>query len=162
MSLISFLFFQSYKKRNKITYSITYNIKIAKLKKKYLKQYFQCYDYSQQYFFIFCCNTIFLGKQTLLTAMTSFPMLRYCVANLFHCLTIINIIINIAFLFYIMNKKIYSITYRLRKKNQGKRRGGKTKMEASYELTLSLVKKKNTSHFWRKGNRKSPYKGCQG
>ena len=36
--------------------------------------------------------------------MTSFPMLRYCVANLFHCLTIINIIIIIiAFLFYNMN-----------------------------------------------------------
>ena len=87
--------------------------------------------------------------------MTSFPMLRYCVANLFHCLTIINIIINIAFLFYIMNKKIYSITYRLRKKNQGKRRGGKTKMEASYELILSLIKK-NTSHFWRKGKQKKP------
>ena len=45
-----------------------------------------------------------------------------------------------------MNKKIFSITYRLRKKNQGKRRGGKTKMEASYELILSLIKK-NTSHF---------------
>lgn len=59
-----------------------------------------------------------------------------------------------------MNKKIYNITYRLRKKNQGKRRGGKTKMEASYELILSLIKE-NTSHFL-KGNRKSPYKGCQG
>ena len=59
-----------------------------------------------------------------------------------------------------MNKNIYSITYRLRKKNQGKRRGGKTKMEASYELILSLIKK-NTSHFWRKGNRKSPYKGVR-
>ena len=68
-------------------------------------------------------------------------MLRYCVANLFHCLTIINIIITIAFLFYNMNKKIFSITYGLRKKNQGKRRGGKTKMEASYELTWSLIKK---------------------
>lgn len=155
MSLIYFLFFQSYKKRNKITYSITYNIKIAKLKKKYLKQYFQCYDYSQQYFLIFCCNTVFLGKQTLLTAMTSFPMLRYCVVNLFHCLTIINIIINIAFLFYNMIKKIFSITYGLRKKNQGKRRGGKTKTEASYELILSLIKK-NTSHFWRKGKQKKP------
>lgn len=158
MSLISFLFFQSYKKRNKITYSITYNIKIAKLKKKYLKQYFQCYDYSQQYFFIFCCNAIFLGKQTLLTAMTSFTMLRYCVDNLFHCLTIINIIITIAFLFYNMNKKIYSITYRLRKKNQGKRRGGKTKMEASYELILSLIKKKHIA-FLKKGKQKKPISG---
>ena len=89
-------------------------------------------------------------------------MLRYCVANLFHCLTIINIIINIAFLFYSMNKKIYSITYRLRKKNQGKRRGGKTKMEASYELILSLIKKKTHRIFEERGNRKSPYKGCQG
>ena len=59
--------------------------------------------------------------------MTSFPMLRYCVANLFHCLTIINIIINIAFLFYNMNKKIYSITYRLRKKN--KERGEEEKQK---------------------------------
>ena len=34
-------------------------------------------------------------------------MLRYCVANLFHCLTIINIIIIIiiALLFYNKNKK---------------------------------------------------------
>ena len=32
-------------------------------------------------------------------------MLRYYVANLFHCLTIININIIIAFLFYNMNKK---------------------------------------------------------
>ena len=90
--------------------------------------------------------------------MTSFPMLRYCVVNLFHCLTIINIIINIAFLFYNMNKKIYSITYRLRKKNQGKRRGGKTKMEASYELTLSLVKKKHIA-FLKKGKLKKPISG---
>ena len=59
--------------------------------------------------------------------MTSFPMLRYCVVNLFHCLTIINIIINIAFLFYNMNKKIYSITYRLRKKT--KERGEEEKQK---------------------------------
>lgn len=46
-----FFIFSIIQKRNKITYSITYNIKIAKLKKKNLKQYFQCYDYPQQYFF---------------------------------------------------------------------------------------------------------------
>lgn len=88
-------------------------------------------------------------------------MLRYCVANLFHCLTIINIIINIAFLFYNMNKKIYNITYRLRKKNQGKRRGGKTKMEASYELILSLIKKKHIAFFEERKTEKAHIRGVR-
>lgn len=88
-------------------------------------------------------------------------MLRYCVANLFHCLTIINIIINIAFLFYNMNNKIFSITYRLRKKNQGKRRGGKTKMEASYELILSLIKKKTHRIFEERETEKAHIRGVR-
>lgn len=160
MSLIYFLFFQSYKKRNKITYSITYNIKTAKLKKKYLKQYFQCYDYSQQYFFIFCCNTIFLGKQTLITAMTSFTMLRYYVANLFHCLTIINIIIIIAFLFYNMNKKIYNITYRLRKKPSKEERR-KNKNGGKLWINIKLSKKKTHRIFEERKTEKGHIRGVR-
>ena len=88
-------------------------------------------------------------------------MLRYYVANLFHCLTIINIIIIIAFLFYNMNKKIYNITYRLRKKPSKEERR-KNKNGGKLWINIKLSKKKNTSHFWRKENRKRPYQGCQG
>ena len=87
--------------------------------------------------------------------MTSFPMLRYCVANLFHCLTIINIIINIAFLFYNINKKIYNITYRLRKKKPRKEERRKNKNGGKLWINIKLNKRKHIA-FLKKGKQKKP------
>ena len=87
--------------------------------------------------------------------MTSFTMLRYYVANLFHCLTIINIIIIIAFLFYNMNKKIYNITYRLRKKPSKEERR-KNKNGGKLWINIKLSKKKKHIAFLKKGKQKKP------
>ena len=83
-------------------------------------------------------------------------MLRYYVANLFHCLTIINIIIIIiAFLFYNMNKKIYNITYRLRKKPSKEERR-KNKNGGKLWINIKLSKKKKHIAFLKKGKQKKP------
>ena len=87
-------------------------------------------------------------------------MLRYYVANLFHCLTIINIIIIIAYLFYNMNKKIYNITYRLRKKPRKEERR-KNKNGGKLWINIKLNKKKHIA-FLKKGKQKKAISGVSG
>ena len=87
-------------------------------------------------------------------------MLRYYVANLFHCLTIINIIIIIAFLFYNMNKKIYNITYRLRKKPSKEERR-KNKNGGKLWINIKLSKKKKHRIFEERKTEKGHIRGVR-